>query len=233
MRVWIKFSPTTLPLQWPCCPPWHSDVSPSCLRPELRLSFSFCLTDKETVSKWFAVLMERQLPRQQRNAYLAYLNFQMQNMKISDPFDKDPPTSLTEANQLLKVKFPTRICWIHLNFKLFPSQQAKMSSMMAEMESKNVREIMLEGLTPSGMAGFRSAYKPPAEFLADHCTPTNGLVAYGGCFSNHFQWICKDFNGLSRQTSSIRLDNKTSRQGWAFINFYLFFEIKKGDKSAV
>jgi hypothetical protein len=62
-----------------------------------------------------------------------------------------------------------------------------MGAMIAEMESKNLKEIMREGLTPHGMANFRADYKPPAEFFTDHCTPTNGLVAYGGCFSNHFQ----------------------------------------------
>jgi hypothetical protein len=63
-------------------------------------------------------------------------------------------------------------------------QQAKIATMLTEMD---LQEIMREGLKPHGMGSFRGDYKPPAKFFTDHCTPTNGLVVYGGCFSNHFQ----------------------------------------------
>jgi hypothetical protein len=39
-----------------------------------------------------------------RSVYLGYLNFQMQNMKITEPFNMDPPKELAEANRLFSVK---------------------------------------------------------------------------------------------------------------------------------
>jgi len=62
-----------------------------------------------------------------------------------------------------------------------------MKAMMEDMEPKNLRDLLQEGLTPHGIASFRTDYKPPAEFFDDHAIPLNGIIAYGGCFSNHFQ----------------------------------------------
>lgn len=54
------------------------------------------------------------------------------------------------------------------------------------MANKNKRDLVREGLTPHGLASFRKEFKPPVDFFDDQIFPCNGLVAYGGCFSNHF-----------------------------------------------
>jgi hypothetical protein len=61
-----------------------------------------------------------------------------------------------------------------------------MKAMMDEMENKNLMEHLKEGLTPHGLSSFRADFKSPVEFFDDQPLPSNGLVAYGGCFSNHF-----------------------------------------------
>ena len=63
-----------------------------------------------------------------------------------------------------------------------------MKAMMNEMENINLMENLMEALTPQGLANFRADFKCPAEFFDDQPIPAkNGLVAYGGCFSNFFQ----------------------------------------------
>ena len=61
-----------------------------------------------------------------------------------------------------------------------------MKAMMEEMDGKNLKDRLRAGLTPHGIACFRSDFKTPAEFFDDQPIPNNGLIAYGGCFSNHF-----------------------------------------------
>lgn len=72
-------------------------------------------------------------------------------------------------------------------FSISLLQGVRMKAMVEEMESKNLKDRLNEGLTPHGMANFRSDFKHPAEFFDDQPMPVNGLVAYGACFSNHFQ----------------------------------------------
>lgn len=62
-----------------------------------------------------------------------------------------------------------------------------MKAMMDEMENKNMKDLLREGLTPHGLGSFRTEFKSPSEFFDDQIVPVNGLVCYGGCFSNHFE----------------------------------------------
>jgi hypothetical protein len=62
-----------------------------------------------------------------------------------------------------------------------------MKAMMDEMDNCNRLERLREGLSPHGLTNFRTEFKSPVEFLDDQPAPLNGLLAYGGCFSNHFQ----------------------------------------------
>jgi hypothetical protein len=61
-----------------------------------------------------------------------------------------------------------------------------MKNLLQEMENKNMMELLKDGLTPHGLSTFRSDFKTPAEFFEDQVLPPTGIVAYGGCFSNHF-----------------------------------------------
>ena len=36
------------------------------------------------------------------------------------------------------------------------------------------------------LINFRRDFQTPMNFLDDHPTPLNGIIVYGGCFSNHF-----------------------------------------------
>lgn len=57
---------------------------------------------------------------------------------------------------------------------------------MEEMDGKNLKDRLRAGLTSHGLASFRSDFKTPADFFDDQPIPNNGLITYGGCFSNHF-----------------------------------------------
>lgn len=73
----------------------------------LRFLKNFSITVTKSVRKWIAVLLDSSAatPLQKRSAYLSFLIFQMQNMKITDPFDKEPPKNLSEASRLFSVRF--------------------------------------------------------------------------------------------------------------------------------
>lgn len=61
-----------------------------------------------------------------------------------------------------------------------------MKALIDEMENKDLMNILRENLTSSNLENIRAEFKTPAEFLEDQPIPINGLLAYGGCFSNHF-----------------------------------------------
>lgn len=69
---------------------------------------------------------------------------------------------------------------------IFHQQTARLKIMMKEMEQRNVAELMKNNRTPQSLAFLRTQYKTPAEFLDDQPMPLNGVIAYGGCFSNYF-----------------------------------------------
>lgn len=111
----------------------------------------------------------------------------MQNFQITDPFDKDPPKPLPDINKFFTVKcsFPS----IFAIFIAFPSlQAAKLKIMMKEMDNRSTADLWKENRTPQSLSYFRTQYKTPAEFLDDQPIPLNGVIAYGGCFSNYFPW---------------------------------------------
>lgn len=72
-------------------------------------------------------------------------------------------------------------------------QGAKMQAMINEIDEKHLTDRFKEGLTSHALSNFRSDFKPPIEFIDDQPMPMNGLLLYGGCFSNHFQWVVPSF----------------------------------------
>lgn len=62
------------------------------------------LIDSTVVRKWISkLLQDPAVTKDKRNAHLSFLVFQMQNMKISDPFDKEPPQSLVDGAKIFSV----------------------------------------------------------------------------------------------------------------------------------
>lgn len=141
----------------------------------------------------------------------------MQNMKISDPFDKDPPQNLNEAAKVFTVSTKYRYKhFLEVIGLFFFTQGAKMKAMMEEMENKNLMEQLKEGLTPHGLSSFRTDFKSPAEFFDDQIFPVNGLVAYGGCFSNHFQWTHLLLSNVFKSCKNVYANKKWKIFGKTF-----------------
>lgn len=109
----------------------------------------------------------------------------MQNLKLSEPFDHDPPHNLADAGKVFSVS--KKVISSLKVIEPILMQGAKMKALMDEMEHKNLMDQLREGLTPHGLSSFRTDFKPPTEFFDDQPLPKNGVIAYGGCFSNHFQ----------------------------------------------
>lgn len=59
---------------------------------------------------------------------------------------------------------------------------------MKEMDQRDVADLLKKNRTPQSLSFFRTQFKMPAEFLDDQPMPLNGVIAYGGCFSNYFSW---------------------------------------------
>ncbi|KAG5683601.1 hypothetical protein PVAND_012874 [Polypedilum vanderplanki] len=120
----------------------------------------------DTVRKWISKLFDPSIKIQIRNSYLAFLLFQMQNMKISDPFDKIPPNVLEDPAKMMA--------------------PAKWKTISQEAE-KDLQERYKEHILPHLLPSFRKDFKTPTDFLSDQPEPSsNGIITYGGCFSNHF-----------------------------------------------
>ncbi|CAG9808354.1 unnamed protein product [Chironomus riparius] len=119
----------------------------------------------ETVRKWVTKLLEPTINRKVRNSYVAFLAFQMQNMKISEPFNEMPPKVLEEPTKMMNA--------------------AKWKTIMQDAD-KNYVERLRDMTSPQILINFRRDFKTPMNFLDDQPTPLNGIIAYGGCFSNHF-----------------------------------------------
>jgi hypothetical protein len=119
----------------------------------------------QPVRKWITKLFDPSLPKPKRNNYLLFLIFQMQNIRILDPFDKNPPQTLIDPS-----KFGT----------------AKWKTMMLEGE-KDFQERRRERICVPHWGRFKRDFKTPRDFLDDQPLPSNGYFCYGGCFSNHFQ----------------------------------------------
>jgi len=60
--------------------------------------------DAETVRKWVTKLLDPTINKKVRNSYVAFLAFQMQNMKISEPFIELPPKVLEEPTKMMNVR---------------------------------------------------------------------------------------------------------------------------------
>ena len=60
--------------------------------------------DAETVRKWITKLLDPTINKKVRNSYVAFLAFQMQNMKISEPFIEIPPKVLEEPTKMMNVR---------------------------------------------------------------------------------------------------------------------------------
>lgn len=60
--------------------------------------------DATTVRKWISALLDPSVPKPKEISHLSFLVFQMQNMKISDPFDKDPPANLSDITKIFTVR---------------------------------------------------------------------------------------------------------------------------------
>jgi hypothetical protein len=74
----------------------------------LILDNIFPILDSHTVRKWLSkILAIEPAARKKRNFYLSYLVFQMQNLKISEPFDKDPPPTLEDPGKAFNVRIPS------------------------------------------------------------------------------------------------------------------------------
>lgn len=123
------------------------------------------LKHAQTVRKWITKLFDPSLPKQKRNNYLLFLIFQMQNIQILDPFDKNPPQTLIDPS-----KFST----------------AKWKTIMIEGK-KDYQERRRERICVPQWSRFKREFKTPRDFLDDQPLPSNGYFCYGGCFSNHFQ----------------------------------------------
>lgn len=131
------------------------------LLPTLHLKYS------TSVRKWMTRLFDPSLSKSKRNSFLAFLIFQMQNMKIFEPFNANPPQTLPDPSKLMGA--------------------AKWKAYMNEAD-RDFQERIKERLCLQQWGRFRKEFKPPQEFLDDQPSPTNGIICYGGCFSNHFEW---------------------------------------------
>lgn len=123
------------------------------------------IKNSPNIRKWITRLFDPQLPKSKRNSFLAFLIFQMQNMKIYDPFDQVPPQNLPDPS---KIMVP-----------------AKWKTMMQEAD-QIFQERIKERLCLEQWGRFKKEFKSPVYFLEDQPAPTNGILYYGGCFSNHF-----------------------------------------------
>lgn len=119
-----------------------------------------------SVRKWLTKFFDPSVPKSKRNFYLAFLIFQMQNMKIMDPFNQNPPTSLVDASKM--------------------SSAAKWKTLMQDAD-RDFLERAKERICMQQWEIFRKEFKSPGAFFDDQPMPTNGIICYGGCFSNHFQ----------------------------------------------
>lgn len=150
-----------------------------------KKSISCSSSDLKSIQKWVPALLDNSVQKKNRSAYLSVLILQMQNFQITDPFDKDPPKPLPDINKFFTV---TLISLLDSAMVIsFPSlQAAKLKIMMKEMEQRNMADLWKENRTPQSLTYFRTQYKTPAEFFDDQPIPLNGVIAYGGCFSNYF-----------------------------------------------
>lgn len=123
------------------------------------------LKNLQPIRKWITKLFDPTVQKSKRNFYLSYLLFQIQNLKILDPFDKTPPLNLVDAS-----KFSGAAKWKTL------SQDA----------NKDYHERARERICVQEWSHFIKDFKKPSDFLNDQPLPINGVVCYGGCFSNHF-----------------------------------------------
>jgi hypothetical protein len=124
------------------------------------------------VRKWLTRLFDRQLLKSRRNSFLAFLIFQMQNMKIADPFDQKPPQNLPDPSKMML--------------------PAKWKTYMKEADEV-FQERVKERLCLEQWGRFKKEFKSPMDFFEDQPAPANGIVCYGGCFSNHFVKSYKKF----------------------------------------
>lgn len=125
-----------------------------------------------SVRKWLTRLFDRQLIKSRRNSFLAFLIFQMQNMKIMDPFDKDPPQQLPDPSKMMAAS----------KWKTF-----------MKVADAVYQDRIKERLCLEQWGCFKKEFKPPMDFISDHPAPINGIICYGGCFSNHFVKTYKNF----------------------------------------
>lgn len=131
------------------------------------------MSNAVNVRKWLTRLFDRQLLKSRRNSFLAFLIFQMQNMKIMDPFDQKPPQALPDPSKMM-----------------VPS---KWKTYMKEAEAV-FQERVKERLCLEQWGRFKKEFKPPMDFYGDQPVPvTAGIVCYGGCFSNHFIKNYRDY----------------------------------------
>lgn len=121
----------------------------------------------QPVRKWMSKFFDPSVQKSKRNFYLAYLIFQMQNMKVLDPFNKNPPQSLVDSSKM--------------------SGAAKWKTLIQDAD-KDYLERAKERICVQEWGNFRKEFKGPCDFLDDQPIPLNGgIVCYGGCFSNYFQ----------------------------------------------
>lgn len=78
------------------------------LNPDLNLFY----VDANVVRKWIKKLLDPASPLPKRNQFLSFMVFQIQNMKISDPFDKDPPKEiLSDGGKTFSVRLHSKYWW--------------------------------------------------------------------------------------------------------------------------
>ncbi|XP_070503351.1 uncharacterized protein [Chironomus tepperi] len=119
----------------------------------------------ENVRMWVTKLLDPTINKKVRNSYVAFLAFQMQNMKISEPFIELPPKVLEEPTKMMNA--------------------AKWKTIMQDAD-KNYEERLRDTISTQTLVNFRRDFQTPINFLDDQPTPLNGIIVYGGCFSNHF-----------------------------------------------
>lgn len=119
----------------------------------------------QPVRKWITKFFDPSVQKSKRNFYLAYLLMQMQNLKINDPFDKTPPLTLLDG---------TKVC-----------NPSKWKMLMMDAD-KDYCERAKEKICVQEWGNFKREFKAPCDFLNDQPLPINGVICYGGCFSNHF-----------------------------------------------
>lgn len=51
---------------------------------------------------------------------------------------------------------------------------------------KNYEERLKDMISSQVLINFRRDFQTPMNFFDDQPVPMNGIIAYGGCFSNHF-----------------------------------------------